>query len=52
MNCAPNCCVCVRRQAAILSEDDLLLRLMTDSVSTFCVLFRHALRLAGDESLL
>lgn len=40
-----------QKAGGILSEGDLLLRLMTDSVSTFCVVFRHALRLAGDESL-
>ena len=31
----------------VLSEKDLLLRMMADSVSTFCVLFRHALLLGG-----
>ena len=40
-----------QKAGGVLSENDLLLRLMTDSVSTFCVVFRHALRLAGDESL-
>ncbi len=38
-----------QKAGGILSENDLLLRLMADSVSTFCVLFRHALRLAGEE---
>ena len=28
---------------------ELLLRLMADSISTFCVLFRHALILAGEH---
>ena len=49
MNFAPRCCVYVRRRADVLSENDLLLRLMADSVSTFCVLFRHALRLGGEQ---
>src|SRR6266536_2971065 len=35
--------------AGMQSNDDLLRRLMADSLSTFCVLFRHALRLAGAE---
>lgn len=38
-----------QKAGGILSERDLLLRLLCDSVSTFCVLFRHALRLAGEE---
>jgi len=33
--------------AGVLHDRDLLLGLMADSVSTFCVLLRHALRLAG-----
>ncbi len=33
--------------AAVLSDRDALLRLMLDSVSTFCVLLRHALLLGG-----
>jgi hypothetical protein len=33
-----------------LSDRDLLARLMVDSVSTFCVLFRHALLLHGVEA--
>lgn len=38
----------LRQKAAGVMEDrPLLLRLMADSVSTFCVLFRHALALAG-----
>ena len=36
-----------QKAGGVLSERDLLLRLMVSSVSTFCVLFRHALRLAG-----
>jgi hypothetical protein len=38
-----------QKAGGLLSERDLLLRLMCDSVSTFCVLFRHALRLAGAD---
>jgi hypothetical protein len=38
-----------QKAGGVLSERDLLLRLLCDSVSTFCVLFRHALRLSGDE---
>jgi hypothetical protein len=38
-----------QKAAGLISERDLLLRLMCDSVSTFCVLFRHASRLAGDQ---
>jgi len=37
-----------QKSAGILSEEDLLRRLLADSVSTFCVLFRHALVLHGD----
>jgi hypothetical protein len=40
-----------QKAGGILSEKDLLLRLMTDSVSTFCVVFRHALRLGGEQPL-
>jgi hypothetical protein len=36
-----------QKASGILSEDDRLLRLLVDSVSTFCVLFRHALILHG-----
>ncbi|MGD0578350.1 MAG: nucleotidyltransferase domain-containing protein [Bryobacteraceae bacterium] len=39
-----------QKAAGVLSDKDLLLRLMADSVSTFCVLGRHALRLAGVEA--
>src|SRR5215469_10219758 len=38
----------LRQQAAeVLSDPELLLHLMTDSISTFCVLGRHALVLGG-----
>ena len=36
-----------QKAASVLRDKELLLRLMCDSVSTFCVLGRHALRLAG-----
>jgi hypothetical protein len=36
-----------QKAGGVLSDKDLLLRLMLDSVSTFCVLFRHAVSLAG-----
>jgi len=36
-----------QKAAGVLDNRDLLLRLMMDSVSTFCVLGRHALRLAS-----
>jgi predicted nucleotidyltransferase len=36
-----------QKAAGMLSEPDLLRRLLLDSVSTFCVLFRHALVLHG-----
>ncbi len=39
-----------QKAAGVLSDNELLLRLMADSVSTFCVLGRHALRLAGVEA--
>jgi hypothetical protein len=38
-----------QKAGGLLSENDLLLRLMADSISTFCVLFRHAVRLGGDQ---
>ena len=38
-----------QKAAGILSEEDLLRRLLVDSLSTFCVLFRHALVLHGGE---
>lgn len=40
-----------QKAGGLLSESDLLLRLMADSVSTFCVLFRHALRLGGEQPI-
>lgn len=39
-----------QRAAAVLSDRDALLKLCLDSVSTFCVLGRHALLIAGKES--
>jgi len=39
-----------QKAASVLADRDLLLRLMADSVSTFCVLGRHALRLAGQPA--
>ena len=39
-----------QKASAILSDKDVLRRLLTDSVSTFCVLFRHALILGGVET--
>jgi hypothetical protein len=38
-----------QKAGGVLSENDLLLRLMADSISTFCVLFRHAIMLGGDK---
>ena len=35
------------KASGILSDKDVLLRLLADSISTFCVLFRHALILHG-----
>ena len=41
----------VRQKAsAILSDADALRRLLADSISTFCVLFRHALILHGESA--
>jgi hypothetical protein len=41
----------VRQKAAgVLADKEMLRRLLVESVSTFCVLFRHALRLAGAEA--
>jgi hypothetical protein len=37
-----------QKAGGVLSERDLLLRLMAESLSTFCVLFRHSLRLLGE----
>jgi len=39
-----------QKAAGILSDKDVLRRLLVDSVSTFCVLFRHALILYGVEA--
>jgi hypothetical protein len=39
-----------QKAAGTLSHQTMLRRLMADSVSTFCVLFRHALNLAGAEA--
>ncbi|MFN3323742.1 MAG: hypothetical protein ACK5AZ_09625 [Bryobacteraceae bacterium] len=38
-----------QKSAGILSEKDVLARLLAESVSTFCILARHALRLTGIE---
>lgn len=39
-----------QKAAGVMKNRELLLRLMCDSVSTFCVLGRHALRLAGEPA--
>jgi predicted nucleotidyltransferase len=39
-----------QKAAAVLSDKDLLRRMLADSLSTFCVLFRHALLLSGVEA--
>ncbi|MEX2263702.1 MAG: nucleotidyltransferase domain-containing protein [Bryobacteraceae bacterium] len=39
-----------QKASATLVQNDLLLQLMAESVSTFCVLFRHALRLNGIDA--
>jgi predicted nucleotidyltransferase len=39
-----------QKAAGVLHDRDLLVRLMADSVSTFCMLARHALRLARAEA--
>ena len=39
-----------QKAAGVLSDPNLLRRLLADSLSTFCVLFRHALVLAGEEA--
>ena len=36
-----------QKAAGVLTDKDLLRKLMIDSISTFCVLFRHAARLGG-----
>lgn len=40
-----------QKAAGVLSDNELLLRLMAESVSTFCIIFRHALRLGGERPL-
>jgi hypothetical protein len=39
-----------QKASGVLSDKDVLRRLLADSVSTFCVLFRHALILHGEEA--
>lgn len=39
-----------QKASAILSDKDMLRKLLADSISTFCVLFRHALMLHGKEA--
>ena len=39
-----------QKAAGVLSDKHLLLRLLADSISTFCVLFRHALLLTGRDA--
>ncbi len=39
-----------QKSAGVLHDPNLLLRLMAESVSTFCVLTRHALRLHGEDA--
>jgi hypothetical protein len=39
-----------QKAAGMLSEPDQLRRLLVDSISTFCVLFRHALLLYGADA--
>lgn len=39
-----------QRGACVLSDRSLLLELMAESLSTFCVLIRHALRLSGAQA--
>jgi hypothetical protein len=39
-----------QKAAGMLSDGDLLRRLLLDSISTFCVLFRHALLLDGVDA--
>jgi len=39
-----------QKACGTVSDKKLLLRLLLDSLSTFCVLFRHALTLAGEEA--
>jgi predicted nucleotidyltransferase len=39
-----------QKAAGVLADSNLLRQLLADSVSTFCVLFRHALRLSGCDA--
>ena len=39
-----------QKAAGVLSEKDVLLRLLAESISTFSVLFRHALLLSGEAA--
>jgi hypothetical protein len=39
-----------QKAPGMMSDSDLLRRLLLDSISTFCVLFRHALRLSGFDA--
>jgi hypothetical protein len=39
-----------QKAAGALADQNVLRTLLADSVSTFCVLFRHAMRLAGAEA--
>ena len=39
-----------QKASGILSDKDVLRRLLVESISTFCVLFRHALILAGHDA--
>ena len=39
-----------QKAGGMLSNPDLLRRMLLDSVSTFCVLFRHALKLSGADA--
>ncbi len=39
-----------QKACGTLSNKGLLLRLLIDSLSTFCVLFRHALAISGEEA--
>jgi predicted nucleotidyltransferase len=38
-----------QKASSVLSDKDMLRKLLADSISTFCVLFRHALMLHGHE---
>jgi hypothetical protein len=39
-----------QKASGVLSDKDLLRKLLADSLSTFCVLFRHALMLHGQDA--